>query len=309
MSLLQSSAALAEFSTAPLAQRALPTEAQKRRHALRASLGVIVLTHNSGHVIGQTVRAALQVSGTVQVVDSGSSDDTLEIVEALGCKVVHRPFKHYADQRNWAIEQFGHLSDWQLHLDADEVLDALAIAEIKRVLADPQGANGFIFKRRTYFLGRPLRFGGASNYHLRLFRSGTARCEERLYDQHFMSAEPGVRLRGLLHDMNVGSLTEWTARHNRWSDLEAAELLRPNVGGEGQIKARLSHDPRERRRLYKGHYYRAMPLLRPVLLFVYRYVLQGGFLDGRAGFLYAFFQVLWFRMLVDAKLLEPRGGA
>jgi hypothetical protein len=238
------------------------------------------------------------------VVDSNSSDATVAIATALGCHVVQRPFKHYADQRNWAIDEFGHGTEWQLHLDADEVLDALAIAEIKRVLAAPNGASGFIFRRRTYFLGRALRFGGADNFHLRLFRSGTARCEDRLYDQHFVSERPGVRVRGLLHDMNVGSLTEWTARHNRWSDMEAAELLRPNTEGVGQIKARMSTDPRERRRLYKGRYYKAPPVLRVMLLFAYRYVLQGGFLDGRAGFFYAFFQVLWFRMLVDAKLHE-----
>jgi len=119
-----------------------------------------------------------------------------------------------------------------------------------------------------------------------------------------VSDRPGVRLRGVLHDMNVGSLTEWTARHNRWSDMEAAELLRPHGVAAGQIQARLSNDPRERRRLYKGQYYKAPPVLRVFLLFVYRYVLQGGFLDGRAGFFYAFFQVLWFRMLVDAKLVE-----
>jgi hypothetical protein len=106
--------------------------------------------------------------------------------------------------------------------------------------------------------------------------------------------------------MNVGSLTEWTARHNRWSDLEASELQRPSVETGGQIKARLSADPRERRRLYKGQYYKAPAFLRPLLLFAYRYIVQGGVLDGRAGFLYAFFQVLWFRMLVDAKLHEPR---
>jgi hypothetical protein len=86
--------------------------------------------------------------------------------------------------------------------------------------------------------------------------------------------------------------------------MEAAELLRPQGDNAGQIQARLSADPRERRRLYKGQYYKAPPMLRVVLLFIYRYVLQGGFLDGRAGFFYAFFQVLWFRMLVDAKLLE-----
>ncbi|MBX9793591.1 MAG: glycosyltransferase family 2 protein [Burkholderiaceae bacterium] len=272
----------------------------------RQGLGVIVLTFNSANVIERTLRAALQVSDTVFVVDSGSSDDTGAIATRLGCQLAHRPFKHYADQRNWAIDEFGQRSEWQLHLDADEVLDDTAIAEIRRVLSAPNGACGFIFRRRTYFLGRPLRFGGNDNFHLRLFKTGTARCEDRLYDQHFVSDRPGVRIGGVLHDMNVGSLTEWTARHNRWSDMEAAELLRPDGDNAGQIKARLSNDPRERRRLYKSHYYKAPPILRAVLMFLYRYVLQGGFLDGRAGFFYAFFQVLWFRMLVDAKLHEKR---
>lgn len=274
--------------------------------AARKPLGVIVLTFNSASVIERTLRAALEVSRSVFIVDSGSTDDTVAIATRLGCEVVNRPFKHYADQRNWAIDEFGARSEWQLHLDADEVLDDTAIAEIRRVLAEPGDVTGFIFRRRTYFMGQALRFGGNDNFHLRLFKTGTARCEDRLYDQHFVSDRPGVRLRGLLHDMNVGSLTEWTARHNRWSDMESAELLRPQGDNAGQIQARLSADPRERRRLYKGQYYKAPPILRVFLLFIYRYVLQGGFLDGRAGFFYAFLQVLWFRMLVDAKLCERR---
>ena len=281
-----------------------PTEPVSHVLPSTTALGVIVLTFNSASVIERTLRAALEVSRSVFIVDSGSSDDTVAIATRLGCEVVNRPFKHYADQRNWAIDEFGARSDWQLHLDADEVLDDVAIAEIRRVLAAPGEATGFIFRRRTYFMGQALRFGGNDNFHLRLFKTGTARCEDRLYDQHFVSDRPGVRLRGVLHDMNVGSLTEWTARHNRWSDMEAAELLRPQGDNASQIQARLSADPRERRRLYKGQYYKAPPVLRVFLLFIYRYVLQGGFLDGRAGFFYAFFQVLWFRMLVDAKLLE-----
>lgn len=268
------------------------------------TLGVVVLTFNSGNVIERTVRAALAVSKTVFVVDSGSTDDTVTLVHSLGCQVTQRPFKNYADQRNWAIDEFGHRSQWQLHLDADEVLDAAAIGAIRRVLDDPAGATAFIFERRTYFMGKPLRYGGATNYHLRLFKSGTARCEDRLYDQHFVSERPGVRIGGLLHDMNVGSLTEWTARHNRWSDLEASELRRNGRHAGRQITARLSADPRERRRLYKGRYYSAPPIGRAILLFFFRYVALGGFLDGRPGFYYAFFQALWFRMLVDAKLEE-----
>jgi glycosyltransferase involved in cell wall biosynthesis len=279
------------------------------RARTRDDVLVVVLTFNSSSVIDGTIRAAQQVSTNILVVDSFSTDNTRDRAAALGCTVVTRAFKHYADQRNWAIDEFGRRHEWQLHLDADEVLDDEAVAETKRVLADPGGASGFIYKRRTYFLGRPLRFGGASNFHLRLFRSGTARCEDRLYDQHFVSEQPAVRIGGLLHDMNVGNLSEWTARHNRWADLESAELLRPETAdGAGQIKARLSADPRERRRFYKGRYYSVPPVLRPLLFFLYRYVVQGGCLDGRAGFFYAFFQVLWFRMLVDAKLHEKRLG-
>ena len=267
-------------------------------------LAIIVLSFNSAAIISRTLRAAQLLPGHVFVIDSGSGDGTQQIATDLGCTLLQRPFVNYADQRNWAIDEVGAAFEWQLHLDADEVLDAQAVADIRRVLALPSACGGWILKRRTYFLGRALRFGGTSNFHLRLFRSGSARCEDRLYDQHFVSAQPASLLGGLLHDMNLGGLAEWTARHNRWSDMEAAELTRPPAETAGQIEARISADPRERRRLYKRGYYRAPPLWRALALFAYRYLLQAGFLDGRAGFLYAFFQVLWFRMLVDAKLQE-----
>ena len=280
----------------------------------RSLLGVIVLTHNAAAVIERTVSAALRVSEHVFVVDSGSTDGTLDILSRLGCNSVHRPFLHYADQRNWAIDEFGSHTEWQLHLDADEVLCDAAVAAIHQVLEKPGPARGFIFERRTYFMGRALRWGGTTNYHLRLFKTGSARCEDRLYDQHFVSPHPAQRLPGVLHDMNVGELAEWTARHNRWSSLEAAELARDDPASTAmhttgpRLNARWSADPRERRRLYKGVYYSAPRGWRALGLFVYRYLLQGGFLDGRAGFYYAFLQTLWFRMLVDAKLHEQQPG-
>jgi glycosyltransferase involved in cell wall biosynthesis len=266
-------------------------------------LAVVILTFNSAAVIERTISAALRVSSTIICVDSGSSDGTRQILERLGCQIHERQFKHYADQRNWAIETLGNQHAWQLHLDADEILDAAAIASVPRAVADPRGNDGFLFLRRTYFLGHALRFGGTSSWHLRLFRSGRGMCEDRLYDQHFICSGPSRKLAGLLHDMNIASLTEWTARHNRWSDMEAAELLRPPAGEPGtRLQARLGGDPRERRRAVRGAYYRAPRYLRAWAAFFVRYVLQLGFLDGRAGFLYAFFQVLWFRMLIDAKL-------
>ncbi len=265
-------------------------------------IAVIILTFNSASIIERTVNAARRVSQTVICVDSASSDATVEILSRLGCQLHQRPFKHYADQRNWAIRTLGNQYPWQLHLDSDEILDDDAIAAIRAAVASPEGYAGFLLHRRQHFLGRELRYGLASNWHLRLFQSGA--CEDRLYDQHFICSGPTRKLRGWMHDMNAGTLTEWTARHNRWSDLEAQELLRPTGAPAGTLQPRLGRDPRRRRRAYKGIYYRAPPFLRAWLYFLLRYVVLLGFLDGRVGFLYAFFQALWFRMLVDAKLEE-----
>jgi len=217
----------------------------------REQLAVIVLTFNCADVIERTLRAALKLSPTVITVDSNSSDRTCEIATALGCQVHSRAFKHYADQRNWAIDKFKDLADWQLHVDADEVLDETAIDNIRGVLLQPGNSAGFMLRRRTYFMGQELRFGGTTTWHLRLFRSDLGRCEDRLYDQHFLCNGPIGKLRtGFLHDMNVGSLAEWTQRHNRWSDMEAGELSREDEAKD-QIDGRLSDDPRERKRLYK----------------------------------------------------------
>jgi glycosyltransferase involved in cell wall biosynthesis len=271
------------------------------------SCAVVILTFNSTSVIERTVRAAQQVSPRVICVDSGSSDGTPELLQRLGCEVHSRAFKHYADQRNWAIRMVGSAYSWQLHLDADEVLDASAVASLCAVLRQPGAYNGFLLKRLTYFLGKPLRFAGEKSWHLRLFRSGDGLCEDRLYDQHFVCSGQVARLQGLLHDMNAGSLAEWTTRHNRWSDLEMQELLK-ELPSTTTLPAQLSVDPRKRRRLYKRIYYRLPAAWRALGYFFYRYVVQFGFLDGSAGFYYAFFQSLWFRMLVDAKLAEAHAA-
>jgi len=270
------------------------------------SVAVVILTFNSAGVIERTVHAAQQVSSSVICVDSGSTDGTPDIVRRLGCDVHSRPFKHYADQRNWAIQTLGSAYTWQLHLDADEVLDKLAIGSLRSALQDPGSYAGFMLKRLTYFMGKPLRFAGENSWHLRLFRSGQCTCEDRLYDQHFVCSGPVARVKGLMHDLNAGTIAEWTARHNRWSDLEVSELRRPRGTGEA-LEAQLSADPRKRKRFYKSVYYRLPSGWRAVGYFLFRYVILLGFLDGRAGFYYNFLQSLWFRLLVDAKLREAAG--
>jgi len=266
---------------------------------------VVVLTFNCAGIIADTLRQASKVSENIFVVDSGSTDGTRAVLEGFSCTVVQRPFVNYSEQRNWAIDQVSHHAQWQLHLDADEVLDDEAVSQIRAVLSAPQAASAYLLRRRDYFMGRMLRFSGLNPWHLRLFRSGMARCEDRLYDQHFVATVPAQRLRGYLHDRNASSLGEWTTRHNRWSDLEAKEMrVRERDGGSRVLEGKWAGDPRERRRWLKGIYYRLPGSLRALAYFFYRYIFCLGFLDGRVGFYFAFFQALWFRMLVDAKDYE-----
>jgi glycosyltransferase involved in cell wall biosynthesis len=267
---------------------------------------VVLLTFNSAGIIRETVSAAQRVSREVYVVDSGSTDGTVELLREMQCTVVHRPFSNYSDQRNWAIAQVEGRYAWQLHLDADEVLDDTAVGEIRAILAGAGKHDAYLLRRRDYFMGHMLRFSGVNPWHLRLFRSGKGQCESRLYDQHFITTAARGKLAGFMHDKNALALGDWIARHNRWSDAEAKEKSGPQTAGDGVLQPRLLGDARERTRFIKQLYYKLPIGLRAWSYFFYRYVLRGGFLDGKPGFYFAFFQALWFRMLVDAKIYEQQ---
>lgn len=268
---------------------------------------VVVLTFNSEKIIRETIAQAMKVSSKVFVVDSGSTDGTPDVARGMGCEVVQRRFINYSEQRNWAIEQMALHYSWQLHLDADEVLDDVAVSAIRGVLTGLQKYDAYLLKRSDYFMGHMLRFSGVNPWHLRLFRSGVAKCENRLYDQHFVATRPALKLPGLMHDKNAASLSDWTSSHNRWSDLEAVEIGKDTNKDAGDVlQPRFFGDSRERTRFIKGLYYKLPIGMRAFSYFAYRYVFRLGFLDGVPGFYFAFFQAFWFRMLVDAKIYEKR---
>lgn len=274
-------------------------------------ISAVILTFNSAASIRRTLSALTQVAGEVLVVDSFSTDDTKAICESLGCTVVQRPFVHYADQRNWAIDTLPFRFPWQLHVDADEELTPELVRAIQALDLDADDLAGYMIGRKIVFMGQVLRFGSiAKTWHFRLFRTGRGRCENRLYDQHFVAMGAVGRIDAFMLDHQEDTISEWTARHNRWSDLEADELAsRSDVDrSQGQVKAAFNRNAIERRRFLKKGYY-GLPLFwRPLVYFLYRYFACLGFLDGKAGLIYHVLQGFWFRFLVDTKILERRNA-
>lgn len=250
----------------------------------------------------------MEVSDSVYVVDSYSQDGTVALATSLGATVIQHPFEHYGAQRNWAIDNLPISEPWQLHLDADECLDSELVAAIK-ALPDETQHSGYFIARYFRFLGRVFRHGGMSpTWHLRLFRTGIGRCEDRRYDQHFLvtSGTTGSLPGAMIDDIRM-SLTEWTTRHNRWADGEVAEI-------EGHNKAGRLHpdphgNPAERKRFLRQRYNQLPLFIRPFALFIYRYFFRLGLLDGTEGLIFWVLQTFWFRFLIDAKLWEKRRAA
>ncbi len=267
-------------------------------------ISVIILTFNSEATIEKTIKSAMEVSKDIHIVDSFSSDRTLDIVGKYNANIVQHEYENYSAQRNWAIQNLDINNGWQLHLDADECLTSDLIAEIDS-LSPPAPINGYMIARLVHFLGRPILHGGMYPiWHMRLFRSGYGRCEQRLYDQHFFVQGDTFKLKNPIVDDHRNSLTEWVARHNRWSDAEVEEITRSDQ--QHDIESRFLGNPIQKKRAYKNLYYRIPLFLRAFLIFFYRYFIRLGFLDGREGLIFFTLQTFWFRFLVDAKLYEKK---
>jgi glycosyltransferase involved in cell wall biosynthesis len=265
---------------------------------------VIILSFNSADSLPATLSSLLGLSDDVYVVDSGSTDNTVALAQATGATVLHHPFENYGAQRNWAIANLPVKHGWQLHLDADERLTPELVREIAALPEEPEVA-GYYLPRFLSFMGRILRHGGMSpTWHMRLFRSGTGRCEAREYDQHFLCDGPSAQLRSSMIDDIRMPLTEWTARHNRWADAEVRELLQGETAN--RIAGKISGNAVEKKRFLRDIYNGAPYFTRAVGLFIYRYFLRLGFLDGMEGLIFYVLQTFWFRFLVDAKLYEAR---
>jgi glycosyltransferase involved in cell wall biosynthesis len=293
---------------------ALPIAADRRDPALQeragggGDLAVIVLTLNEHRNLPACLDSLGGLKCRVVVVDSGSTDDTVRIAVERGAAVVEHAFENYAAQRNWAQANLPFQTDWVLHLDADERLTPECVGEINAILREPPGnVGGFLFRKRTIFMGRWIRHGGHyPSFHLRLFRRDVGRCEDRLYDQHFLVQGDIRELKSDYIDVVSSDLGSWTLRHVRWSLLEAEEIARGETRS-GQVRSCRTGNPIEKRRWLRTSVYGRSPLFfRAAFYWGYRYFFRLGFLDGTEGLIFHFLQGFWFRFLIDARLFEAR---
>lgn len=261
---------------------------------------VIVPTLNEELHIARCVSSALPL-GRVIVVDCGSDDATRIIAIEHGAEVVEHPWEGHARQKNWALANLDIGTEWVLFLDADEYLTDDAVAEIARATQDGE-ACGYELPRRYVFLGRELRHAWwYPDYQLRLFRRAGARCEDVRVHEHMIVDGPAKTLGAAIMHENRKGLGAFIERHNRYSDLEADEILAP---GLDRKRGSFTGSWAERRRALKDRIWFRLPA-RPLLRFLWLYVIRLGVLDGRRGLLFCML-IAMYEFMIDAKLAERR---
>jgi glycosyltransferase involved in cell wall biosynthesis len=276
-------------------------------------VSVIVAARNEERNLPRCLES-LREFGEVYVIDSQSTDDTVEIARLHGAKVVQFQYGGgWPKKRQWALDTLPLSHDWVLLLDADEIVSGDLAEEIRRAIQNPRYA-GYYLALRIHFLGRALRFCDASFWKLSLFIHGRGRFECRLAEQdesmadmeiheHVIVEGETAHLKQPLIHHNVDSLSRHIRKHDEYSNWESRVLLRANAPDD--LKPVLLGAQAQRRRWLKTKLF-SMPGS-TVLLFLYRYILRLGFLDGVPGLIYCGFQAIQM-FHTKAKIYELRCG-
>ena len=278
-------------------------------------IDVLIITKNEEANIEFCLEALAGWTNKIFVVDSGSTDRTREIAESHGVEFIHHDWPGFAKQKNWALDTLEFESPWTLIVDADEVITP----ELRSVLEgiatgreDQETKTGYFINRLTFFLGRPIRHCGYfPNYHLRFFKTGSGRYEEREVHEHIILEGPVGRITTpMLHDDRRG-LEHYIAKHNRYSTLESQALQRELNSQEDESE---SLDPGARRRRWAKRTILPRVPFPGLIRFIYMFVLRGGFLDGWTGLYfcrfiatYDDFVALKLRALVRGQRIDHTG--
>lgn len=267
-------------------------------------VSVLILTLNEEQNLPRCLESVKWCEDIV-VLDSFSTDRTVEIAKAVGARVIQRKFDNWAAHQNWALENITFKHPWVYYSDADEVVTKELRDELLDVANNPSDPNvAYRLRYKNFFMGQWIRRCGIyPAWILRLFRPDKVRWE-RLVNPTPIVNGPEGRLKSHFehYSFNKG-LNAWFEKHNRYSWQEAEESLKSLAGGGFDWSQLFAENPATRRRAQKELSFR-LPC-RPLLRFFYMYIWHCGFLDGWAGFTYCRLLTIYEYMIV-LKMRELR---
>ena len=275
-----------------------------------APLSVVIMTFNEELNVERCLTSVHGWADEIFVVDSFSTDGTLDIVHRYTEKVYQHAYESHPQQWQWALDNLPFQYEWILALDADFIVTPelrRAVSEV--VLRNDPAIDGYYVRHRQVFRGRFIRHGTIyPRYWLRLFRHDKVFVDEHdLVDLHFYVDGQVSRLEyDLIEDnQKERELAFWVQKQVRFAQRQAVAELRRRQGIQADPMRPTPFGTPDQRTLWLKGVWSRLPLyLRPFLYFFYRYVVRLGFLDGKEGFLYHFSQAFLYRLMVDVRIEE-----
>ncbi len=228
------------------------------------TLSVVIVAQDEERTIGRVIEAIRPIADEVILVDSGSTDKTLEIAQSLGAECRHQDWLGYAAQKNLALSLAQ--SDWVLSLDADEIVTPELVSEITNELnsASATKYDGFRIPRVLYIGDTAVKHGGFyPDAQLRLIRRGKGQFNDRLVHEAIKMDGPVKMLSNCMHHYAYKDVDGFSAAMEKYARLSAKEYARSKKFG------------------WKCH--PVNEFVHPIWTFFYRYFARGGLLDGALG--------------------------
>ena len=267
-------------------------------------LSVLIPTKDESRNIKACIES-LDWADEIIVLDSLSTDDTVDIARALGIRVVERRFDDFATHKNWAFDNIDFRNDWILLVDADERATERLAGEIGEIIGRADAAQGYYVPILVLMWDRPIHCHYPV-YNLRFLRRGAGRYENRIVHEHMIIEGEVGYLRNHLINRDEKGFERYVDRHNVYSSFEAIEAHRLLLGrsDDGKLDASLDAVGPRRNRMLKNFAYRYLPA-RPLFMFLWFYIFKRGFLGGRVGLRYCVLRA-FYEYQVGLKLIELR---
>lgn len=266
----------------------------------------VILTKNEEINLPDCLKSLEDFAKRILVIDSGSSDRTVEIAQEMGADILTHSFETHARQFNWALDNGEITTKWTLRLDADERLTPELCRELEQLTQqhDSDDVNGITMEAWLYFMGKKIQHGCRNKRKLMLFKTGIGRIEDRKIDEHtVLNSGTSISAKNRFVHYDFKDMTQWINKMNWYATREMRDYFDFIEGGTAEIRGEDPSICATRKRKF-GFYYRFPMFFRCWLLFVYNYIFKLGFLDGKEGFIYNYMYHRWYRTLVDAKILE-----
>lgn len=267
---------------------------------------IVILTKNEEVNLKECLASVKGFAKRCVVIDSFSTDKTKEVAEEYGADFFVHKFQYHSKQFNWGLDNANITTKWTFRLDADERLTPPLCEELSSLMKQHENddVNGFTMEALLFFMGKPIKHGGPQKRKLMLFKTGKARVEDRKMDEHTILLEGrSVACKEKFLHYDFKDMTFWMNKLNWYATREMQDYFEFKKGKSTEIAVHDKEIESIRNKKF-GVYYKFPKFIRCWLVFVYAYIFQLGFLDGKEGFIYHWMYHRFYRTLVDAKILE-----